>query len=54
MVFDVDLGFVNVDVMFGICFKCNLGYVLVGECEFKDVIVEGLYGICIIFVMFGM
>ncbi|QMV15053.1 MULTISPECIES: MinD/ParA family protein [Vibrio] len=48
MVLDADLGLANVDVMLGIRPKKNLGHVLAGECELKDAIVEGPYGIRII------
>ncbi|TNY87115.1 MinD/ParA family protein, partial [Vibrio parahaemolyticus] len=48
MVLDADLGLANVDVMLGIRSKRNLGHVLAGECELKDAIVEGPYGIKII------
>ncbi|WP_341662142.1 MinD/ParA family protein [Vibrio sp.] len=48
MVLDADLGLANVDVMLGIRSKKNLGHVLAGECELKDAIVEGPYGIKII------
>ncbi|MEF1212708.1 AAA family ATPase, partial [Vibrio alginolyticus] len=48
MVLDADLGLANVDVMLGIRAKRNLGHVLAGECELKDAIVEGPYGIKII------
>ncbi|KJQ85949.1 AAA family ATPase, partial [Vibrio sp. S512-13] len=48
MVLDADLGLANVDVMLGIRSKRNLGQVLAGECELKDAIVEGPYGIKII------
>ncbi|MBJ3826602.1 P-loop NTPase, partial [Salmonella enterica subsp. enterica serovar Typhimurium] len=48
MVLDADLGLANVDVMLGIRAKRNLGHVLAGECELKDAIVEGPYGIKIL------
>ncbi|AXY00592.1 MinD/ParA family protein [Vibrio alfacsensis] len=48
MVLDADLGLANVDVMLGIRSKRNLGHVLAGECELKDAIVEGPYGIKIV------
>ncbi|MGC7906721.1 MinD/ParA family protein [Vibrio anguillarum] len=47
MVLDADLGLANVDVI-GIRPKRNLGHVLAGECELKDAIVEGPFGIRII------
>lgn len=48
MVLDADLGLANVDVMLGIRPKKNLGHVLAGECELRDAIVEGPFGIKII------
>lgn len=54
MVFDVDFGFVNVDVMLGLCVEKNLFYVFFGECIFDEVLVIGLYGIKIVFVILGM
>ncbi len=48
MVLDADLGLANIDVMLGIRPKKNLGHVLAGECELRDAIVEGPFGIKII------
>lgn len=47
-VLDADLGLANVDVMLGIRPTRNLSHVLSGECELKDAMVEGPYGIKII------
>lgn len=54
MVLDVDLGLVNVDVMFGFRVEKNLFYVLFGECILDEVLVIGLYGIKIVLVILGM
>jgi flagellar biosynthesis protein FlhG len=48
MVLDADLGLANIDIMLGIRAKKNLGHVLAGECELRDTIVEGPFGIRII------
>jgi flagellar biosynthesis protein FlhG len=48
MVLDADLGLANIDIMLGIRPKRNLGHVLAGECELRDTIVEGPFGIKII------
>jgi flagellar biosynthesis protein FlhG len=48
MVLDADLGLANIDIMLGIRPKKNLGHVLAGECELRDTIVEGPFGIRII------
>ncbi|MCG7499138.1 MinD/ParA family protein [Vibrio sp. Of7-15] len=48
MVLDADLGLANIDVMLGIRARKNLGHVLAGECELKDTIVEGPFGVKII------
>lgn len=48
MLLDADLGLANVDVMLGIASKHNLSHVLAGECELKDTVIEGPYGLQII------
>lgn len=48
MIFDADLGLANIDVMLGLKVKQNLGNVLNGECELKDIIQTGPYGLRIV------
>lgn len=48
MLLDADLGLANVDVMLGIASKKNLSHVLAGECELRDIVLEGPYGLQII------
>lgn len=48
MLLDADLGLANVDIMLGLHTKRNLAHVLRGECELKDIILEGPSGLKII------
>jgi flagellar biosynthesis protein FlhG len=48
LVLDADLGLANVDVMLGLRVEKNLSHLLAGECELKDILVEGPYGINIV------
>ena len=48
MLLDADLGLANVDVMLGIPSKKNLSHVLAGECELKDIVVEGPFGLQVV------
>lgn len=48
MLFDADLGLANIDVMLGLKVKKNLGHVLSGECELKDIILTGPCGLRIV------
>ena len=48
MLLDADLGLANVDVMLGIATKSNLSDVLAGECELKDIVLEGPFGLQIV------
>lgn len=48
MLLDADLGLANVDVMLGLPSKKNLSHVLTGECDLKDIVIEGPYGLQII------
>jgi len=48
MLLDADLGLANVDIMLGLKTKKNLANVLDGECDLKDIILEGPYGLQII------
>ena len=48
MLLDADLGLANVDVMLGIPSKKNLSHVLAGECDLKDIVIEGPHGLQII------
>lgn len=41
MLFDADLGLANIDVMLGLKVEKNLGHVLKGEAELKDIIQTG-------------
>lgn len=54
VILDVDFGLVNIDVLFGIIVNCNIFDVLFGECDLKDVLVNGLGGIKIVLVLFGI
>lgn len=48
MLFDADLGLANIDVMLGLKVDKNLGHVLSGECELKDILQTGPYGLRIV------
>lgn len=48
MLLDADLGLANVDVMLGLTPKRNLADVIEGECELRDVIIQGPGGIRIV------
>ena len=48
VILDADLGLANIDVLLGIKAKRNLQDVLNGECDLKDVLVNGPGGIKIV------
>ena len=48
MLFDADLGLANIDVILGLKVDKNLGHVLRGECELKDIIQDGPMGLRIV------
>lgn len=48
LILDADLGLANIDIVFGVHPKYNIGHVLSGEKCLKDIIVEGPKGIRII------
>ncbi|MGN0916123.1 MAG: MinD/ParA family protein [Succinivibrio sp.] len=48
MIFDADLGLANIDVMLGLKVDKNLGHVLSGECELKDILQTGPHGLRIV------
>ncbi len=48
MLFDADLGLANIDVMLGLKVEKNLGHVLRGECELKDILQVGPHGLIIV------
>ncbi|WP_281282201.1 MinD/ParA family protein [Aliikangiella marina] len=48
MLLDADLGLANVDVMLGLPSKRNLSHVLSGECELKDIVIQGPHGLQIV------
>ena len=48
MLFDADLGLANIDVMLGLKVDKNLGHVLSGECELKDILQTGPHGLRIV------
>ena len=48
MLLDADLGLANVDIMLGLKTKYNLANVLDGECELKDIVVQGPHGLQIV------
>ena len=47
-VLDADLGLANVDVLLGLKVGKNLSHVMQGECELKDILIKGPYGMHII------
>jgi flagellar biosynthesis protein FlhG len=53
LIFDADLGLANIDIVFGIHPKYNIGHVVSGEKELHDVIAETPSGIGIIPAMSG-
>ncbi len=48
MLLDADLGLANVDIMLGLQTKQNLADVLNGDCELRDIILQGPYGLQIV------
>ncbi len=54
MMLDADLGLANIDVMLGLKVHKNIQHVLSGECDLKDVIVEGPHGLKIVPAASGM
>jgi len=48
MLLDADLGLANVDIMLGLKTQKNLANVLNGECELRDIILEGPHGLQIV------
>lgn len=48
LVFDADLGLANVDVLMGLIPRFNLGHVLAGKKELRDIVIEGPGGVQII------
>lgn len=48
LILDADLGLANIDIIFGVNPKHNIGHVLSGEKSLKDIIVNGPKGIRII------
>nr|WP_035481378.1 MinD/ParA family protein [Gallaecimonas xiamenensis] len=48
LLLDADLGLANVDVLLGLRVQKNLSHVLAGECELKDVLLEGPGGFKIV------
>ena len=48
MLFDADLGLANVDVLLGLAPSKTLADVINGQCELRDVIVQGPRGISIV------
>ncbi|MDX1800499.1 MAG: P-loop NTPase, partial [Marinobacter sp.] len=48
VVLDADLGLGNIDVLLGITARHNLSDVLSGECDLRDVLVDGPGGIKIV------
>ena len=45
---DADLGLANLDILLGISARENLSHVLRGECNIRDILVEGPGGIKIV------
>ncbi|WP_444994683.1 MinD/ParA family protein [Aliikangiella sp. IMCC44359] len=48
MLLDADLGLANVDIMLGLSTKKNLSHVLNGECELRDIVIQGPHGLQIV------
>ncbi len=48
MLLDADLGLANVDIMLGVKVNKNLANVLDGECDLKDIVIEGPHGLQIV------
>ncbi|NVJ60318.1 MAG: MinD/ParA family protein [Gammaproteobacteria bacterium] len=48
MLLDADLGLANIDVMLGLKVQRNLQHVIAGECELKDIVINGPSGLSII------
>lgn len=48
MLLDADLGLANVDVMLGMATRRNLSHVLAGECELKDIVIQGPHGLQVV------
>ncbi len=48
MLLDADLGLANIDVMLGLRVERNLKHVMAGECELRDIVVQGPSGLQII------
>ncbi|MDQ7050949.1 MAG: MinD/ParA family protein [Enterobacterales bacterium] len=48
MLLDADLGLANVDIMLGLKAEKNLADVLEGQCELKDIVIQGPSGLQII------
>ncbi|MHA7815427.1 MAG: MinD/ParA family protein [Pseudohaliea sp.] len=47
-ILDADLGLANVDVLLGLNPRNNLSHVLQGECELRDIVLEGPAGVRIV------
>lgn len=47
-ILDADLGLANVDVLLGLSARKNLSHVLNGECELKDIVLDGPLGVKIV------
>jgi len=48
MLLDADLGLANVDIMLGLKTTRNIADVMKGDCELKDIILKGPYGLQIV------
>jgi len=48
LLFDADLGLANVDVLLGLHPQKNLQHVIAGECDLKDIVLEGPEGVRIV------
>lgn len=47
-IMDADLGLANVDVLLGLSPKRNLSHVLQGECDLRDIVLEGPQGVKVV------
>ena len=48
LLMDADLGLANVDILMGLRPTRNLSHVLAGECELRDTLITGAFGVTLI------
>lgn len=54
LLMDADLGLANVDILMGLRPTRNLAHVLAGECELRDTLITGAFGVTLIPAASGM